>query len=256
MAKPPSTNLVQDSMKPYKPKKYYPEKAKGVSFLAFFVSICFYISIFYIFNLSLSTLFHNTKFWFAISNTLILIIAADYGAFSSSNDNIQDQHLYQEYMIYRQARSVSSFVSQYPEIAFKKSSCPNKHSEVDVDDMKAKNEEVADTQNKEVVQEKSVVHVSKGDVQNKGCARENVAAKTYQRSKSEKTKTKGAVIDERKKDILKRSEDEKKYEPNTVEDNEFSVMSDEELNRRVEEFIQRFNKQIRLQSAATDSHQV
>ncbi|PQP93634.1 uncharacterized protein Pyn_10907 [Prunus yedoensis var. nudiflora] len=117
--------------------------------------------------------------------------------------------------------------------------------------MRAKNEEVADTQNK-VVQEKSVVHVSKGDDQNKGCDRENFAAKTYQRSKSEKTKTKRAVIDERKKDILRRSEDEKKYEPNTVEDNEFSVLSDEELNRRIEEFIQRFNKQIRRQSAATN----
>ncbi|XP_021834281.1 uncharacterized protein LOC110774063 [Prunus avium] len=251
MAKLASTNLVQDSMKPYKPKEYYPKNAKGMSFLAFFFSICIYISIFYIFNLSLSTLFRNTKFWFAISNTLILIIAADYGAFSSSKDNKQDQHLSQEYMIHRQARSVSSFVSQYPEIAFKKSSCPNKQSEVEVDDMRAKNEEVADTQNK-VVQEKSVVHVSKGDDQNKGCDRENVAAKTYQRSKSEKTKTKRAVIDERKKDILRRSDDEKKYEPNTVEDNEFSVLSDEELNRRVEEFIQRFNKQIRRQSAATN----
>ncbi|CAN4080204.1 unnamed protein product [Withania somnifera] len=49
------------------------------------------------FNLSPYTLVSTTNFWFFISNTLILIIAADFnfGSFSSSNDQ---EYLFQEYM--------------------------------------------------------------------------------------------------------------------------------------------------------------
>ena len=112
MAKPPPPNLVEDSIKPNKSSKEYHQKANGMSFYAFLFSIFIYISILYIFNISPSTLFNTTKFWFFLSNTLILIIAVDYGAYSSSKEK---QDFYQEYVMDTQVKNVPSFVSQHPE---------------------------------------------------------------------------------------------------------------------------------------------
>ncbi|KAF5472505.1 hypothetical protein F2P56_009218, partial [Juglans regia] len=58
------------------------------------------------------------------------------------------------------------------------------------------------------------------------------------------------VIHDESKNIMSDNDDQKHDKPSDdqLEDNEFSTMSDEELNRRVQEFIDRINRQIRLQS--------
>ncbi|PON87890.1 hypothetical protein TorRG33x02_162690 [Trema orientale] len=105
------------------------------------------------------------------------------------------------------------------------------------------------TQEEEDIQEKRIVVCEENKTSNQ-------QAKTYRQcNKSEKAKR--VVMDEsydKKSDhVLRRSETKLVDQENYVEDddnNEFSTMSDEDLNIRVEEFIQRFNRRIRLQARA------
>ncbi|XP_059670858.1 uncharacterized protein LOC132316365 [Cornus florida] len=238
---------------PIKSNKFkdYPQKANGIS-RSFLLSIFIYISIFYFFNLSPSTLFNTTKFWFFISNTLILIIAADSGAFSSS----KNQGLYEEYVKHSHSRvsSSSSFESQYPEIVEKSNIIPQKEL-IAIENSQEKKEIIAVHERESPEKNGELLENSNSEMAPKidNEAREKKKNETrFVRSVSDK------AIPVKENDnhiVLRRSETEKR-EPNEKSEDEFSEMSDEELNKRVEEFIQRFNRQIRLQAAERKFHQI
>ncbi|KAK8293088.1 hypothetical protein V6Z11_D06G166600 [Gossypium hirsutum] len=198
-------------MKTHKSKSF-DEKGKGMPSFAFLFSLVIYISIIYVFSLSPSTLFSNSKFWFAISNTLILFIAADYGAFASSKDHNLD--LYGEYALHGARRTcttvVPSFVSQYTRIVTKSS----------LNEDEKKNE----------------IRVRNSD--------DNLRQHPM---KADNEATKPKTIPRNESDKVNNLQSSKTKHHEAEDENEYWRMTDEELNRRVEEFIHNFNTQIRLQ---------
>ncbi|KAK7303098.1 hypothetical protein RJT34_13999 [Clitoria ternatea] len=235
----------------YKPKDYYTNKlAKSLSFFASLFSLFIYICVFYTFNLSPYSLFNNNIFWFVMSNTLILIIAADYGAFTSSK---KKQDLYEEYV--KHSQHVSSCPKyddalvdkQYINIPKQElgSSDELMHKYMDQSIPERVLEIVAVNQpNKKPSDECSNEKKVQGGY--KQYEEKAIPERIYRRSKSDRVRR---VVNEERVKKVQRSETMKiELANNAEEENEFSNMSNEDLNRRVEEFIQKFNRQIRLQA--------
>lgn len=242
----------------YKPKDYTP-KAKSLSFFASIFSLFIYICVFYTFNLSPYSLLNNNIFWFFMSNTLILIIAADYGAFSSSK---KKQDLYEEYVQHSQARNYvpSSYVPKYDEQVDKQ--CINPKQELGCELLEKKKETISDQDIPERVLEivtvlnqpkkpsecsnvkKPTLHLQVDDGSEKIEEIKAVPARIYPRSKSHRPNRVKYVVNEERVNKVQRSETMIKVDANVVEEeNEFSTMSNEDLNRRIEEFIQKFRSQ-------------
>ncbi|XP_023520396.1 uncharacterized protein LOC111783708 isoform X2 [Cucurbita pepo subsp. pepo] len=169
----------------------YAEEA--LCFSAFLLSLFIYFSAF---NLSLSTLFRHTTFWFCLSNTLIFIIAAHSRAFSPPPT----------------FNSAAVIIPTPPQNNFNSGNPTENHQQQQIP----------------LPTEISI----------------NNSRKSYDPSKSEKAMRRVA---KETKMAMRRSKTMTRNEKEETK-NELAEMSNEELNKRVEEFIERFNRQMRLQA--------
>ncbi|XP_043687742.1 uncharacterized protein LOC122638957 [Telopea speciosissima] len=214
----------------------------SISAFLFFIFLCFSMLHF---HPSPSKLFHNTKFWFFLSNALILIIAADSGAFSS---NKQKYDIYEEYLMKNRVRinaSSNSKATIATSIVEKPPPPPENVAKGDLESEKL-NETIPEdvpfnkSDNFGILEENTIEtrREEETHVEDDACE-----IKEIRRSKSEEWIS---VTGNENKKSLSRSATQGHEQ--RLEEKEIWAMSDEELNRRVEEFI-RFNRQMRLQES-------
>ncbi|VVB02070.1 unnamed protein product [Arabis nemorensis] len=268
----PSYVVENPNFESYKPKKQYNLYS---SLLPILVFVFTYILIFHVLDVSPSSIFNDTKVLFFISNALILIIAADYGAFTDK----ENHDYYGKYMAAKRsdARENSDYgVSMGEEIKNRErqqhavgvKDIPQYllHKEAEVPEKTVR--VVSENQPRNIAIEKheptTKQNIRITDVKGKTCnARELVNPKPYGRSKSDKarsecrhkeSKHRHKSYDRSKSDSSKwvvvhnekkAEEAEEKWENVREESEEFSKMSNEELNRRVEDFIQRLRRSSR-----------
>ncbi|CAA0832313.1 Unknown protein [Striga hermonthica] len=212
--------------------KKHPNNSNRISLWAFMVSIIIYISVFYTFNLSPSNLLCTPKFWFITLNTLILIIASDFRASRENHDDFYGGY----HKFSATTHGDSSFV-----VKSREKEVYQETRERIIRVVESKNTTKFDDSEK-VDNNSSEKMIGKNCYESKNLN----GPKNYVRSISGKLN----ISRENEEKLVMRKTLSEKYDRvgPTLEEDEFSIMSDEELNRRVEEFIRRFNMQIRFQA--------
>ncbi|KAK4361339.1 hypothetical protein RND71_020291 [Anisodus tanguticus] len=242
-------NLIENSIKHSKFRNInVPQKRNRLSFWAFVFSIIMFISIFYIFNLSPYTLVSTTNFWFFISNTLILIIAADFNFGSSPSSADHQEYSFQEYMQnFQDMNTISTSALNYSSYTLKPIEVVMTKEEEEIKDVVLVENNKQEEEMINIIDHKVEVYQEdeKKMSDEAKCTRSNSDLKAIIKVETNENEKNIKGIQRSKSEIydlvVNGDEDIK---------DEFSEMSVEELNRRVEEFIQRFNRQIRLQAIA------
>ncbi|KAI4371810.1 hypothetical protein MLD38_010114 [Melastoma candidum] len=221
-------------------------RTKGMPFSALVFTVFFYVCVSYVFNISPLDVMNDSRFLFFLSNTLVMILAADFGAFTSSSSKAVNVYESNGKVPVPCNGLAKLHVATYDE----------------ADDMKELIVVGVDSRGEEEEVEEAP-QVSAG--------RENVKLLTYHDAGSYNgCGDVGVKDDEERSEVMvkdgeraveKRGEEDDDEETSQIsdkelnegaveqDDDEFSQMSDEELNKRVEEFIWRLKTQIRLQAA-------
>ncbi|KAL0897032.1 hypothetical protein Bca101_080993 [Brassica carinata] len=277
MTKMPSYTVENPSFEPTKVKNQHNIYS---SFLPILLSIFTYILIFYVLDVSPSLIFNNSKILFLISNALVLFIAADYGAFAE-RDN---QDFYGEYAAamrsdrpensdYEMGLAEETKKREKQEETVRAKDIPRYllHKEAEVPEktlqvvsentprskLIQKHEPTTENNisNQETCDLRKLVKPkpygrSKSDKARSERRHQEIKLipKSYRRSKSDDSSNWMVNVHKVKKKNKAHEKAEEKWENVREESEEFAKMSNEELNRRVEDFIQRFNRDIKRQS--------
>ncbi|XP_075512507.1 uncharacterized protein LOC142548023 [Primulina tabacum] len=216
--------------------KMYPKNStmKLKAFRPILSSIFLYFIILCVFRFSHLTFPCTTKFWFFIANTLILIIAADFDAFSSSE---KQEYISRECGIKNNMRLADmnvetttttppdekyySMVSSANDDGYQNLKPEATEKETKQEDDSTENPE------EESVEKMKDLSTTDQEVENERIS--TIAQETF----AHVTETwEGGGVESLS---------------DQIEEDEFSSMSVEELNTRAEEFIRRIHRQIRLQ---------
>ncbi|XXG74761.1 hypothetical protein AAC387_Pa07g3394 [Persea americana] len=232
---------------PFTPTKPMPQRISLTS-SPFLLTVSLSLASFSLYFLS----FRDTTFWFLVSNAIIFLIAAADSETSSSSSSKHIIDLYEEYL--KNTRSRNTYPTSLPQFKPQENKDSEDYKEMEsslpdhVPESSTTFKEKKDSgmDSFEEVKEKAMVAVGPSDDEDGGTV---LDGGDFSALSTEELKDSGMDSFEEVKEkamVAVGPSDDEDGGP-VLDGGDFSALSTEELNKRVEDFITKFNREIWLQ---------